>query len=145
MRANTRRAGSTDVELVGELYQAFAVRDLERIRAAIAPDFVMEQTDLLPWGGRRHGPEGFFEFLRIALGHVDPVVEIDELFDAGGGRVVQIGHATGTVRAHGNRFRIRLIHVWQVRDGMLVSHRAYLDAPAMLAALRGGRDRRGRR
>lgn len=127
----------TDLEIVQGLYDAFARRDLDTIRAAIAPDFVMSQTDLLPWGGTRHGPDGFFAFLGTLLSHVDTNVEIEQLIDAGD-HVVEIGHTRGKVLAHGNEFRIRELHAWTLRAGLVTSYRVYVDVPAMLAALHGG-------
>lgn len=125
-----------DLEVVAGLYDSFARRDLDAIRAAIAPDFTMTQTDQLPWGGTRRGPDGFFGFLGTLLGHVDPTVEVEQLIDAGD-HVVEIGYSRGTVLAHGNAFRVREIHAWTVRDGLVTSYRVYVDTPAMLAALRG--------
>jgi ketosteroid isomerase-like protein len=126
----------SDVEIVRELYAAFARRDLDFIRAALHPDFVMEQSDLLPWGGRRHGLDGFFAFLGTLLSHVAPTVETEALFDAGD-HVVQVGVTHGTVLAHGTPFRLREIHAWQLREGMITSYRVYVDVPAMVAALEG--------
>lgn len=127
----------SDLEIMRSIYAAFARRDLETIRAAIHPEFVMEQSDLLPWGGRRHGPDGFFAFLGTLLSHIGPTVETEALFDAGD-HVVQVGYTQGTVLAHGTPFRVREVHAWQLRDGMITSYRVYVDVPGMLAALQRG-------
>ncbi|HTF54126.1 MAG TPA: nuclear transport factor 2 family protein [Pseudonocardia sp.] len=125
---------SSDLEIMRGVYDAFARRDLDTIRAAIHPDFVMEQSTALPWGGVRHGPDGFFAFLGALLSHVDPTVAIEDLFDAGD-HVVQVGHTSGTVLDTGAPFRAREVHVWQLRDGLITSYRVLIDVPAMLAAL----------
>jgi ketosteroid isomerase-like protein len=125
-----------DLDVVRGLYDSFARRDLDAIRAAIAADFTMTQTDQLPWGGTRQGPDGFFGFLGTLLSHIDPTLEIEQLIDAGD-HIVEIGHSHGTVLAHGNTFRVREIHVWTVSDSLVTSYRVYVDTPAMLAALRG--------
>lgn len=126
----------TDLDVVRGLYDSFARRDLDAIRTAIAPDFTMTQTDQLPWGGTRQGPDGFFGFLSTLLSHIDPTLEIEQLIDAGD-HIVEIGHSRGTVLAHGNSFRVREIHAWTLRDSLVTSYRVYVDTPAMLAALRG--------
>ncbi|TDV57876.1 nuclear transport factor 2 family protein [Actinophytocola oryzae] len=126
----------TDLEIVSGLYEAFGVRDLDTIRAAIAPDFTMTQTDRLPWGGTHRGPDGFFGFLGTLLSHLEPTLEIEALYDAGD-HIVEVGHTTGTVLAHGNTFRLREIHTWTLRDGLVTSYHVYVDTPAMTAALRG--------
>lgn len=127
---------NTDLDTLRGAYDAFARRDLDAIKAALHPDFVMEQAAPLPWAGTRSGPEGFFAFLGSLLSHIDPVLEIEELYDAGD-RIVQVGHTTGTVLASGRAFRVREVHVWQVRDGLLASFTVYIDAAAMRAALEG--------
>jgi uncharacterized protein len=128
---------NTDLETLRNLYDAFARRDLDTIRAVIHPEFVMYQSEALPWGGQRHGPEGLFAFLGELLSYVEPTLEIEELFDAGD-RVVEVGHSTGVVHATGARFRVRELHVWQLREGLVISYEVYVDVAAMLAALRGG-------
>ncbi len=125
-----------NVALVRGLYEAFARRDLDAIRAVLAPDVVVEQTSALPWGGRRVGVEGFEAFIGSLLSHLDTTLEIGEFLDAGD-HVVEIGHTRGRVLASGTGFRLREVHVWGVRDGKVVSYRAYVDAPGMLAALAG--------
>lgn len=127
---------TTDLDLVREAYAAFARRDLDAIKAALHPDFVMEQAADLPWAGTRSGPDGFFAFLGSLLSYIDPVLEIGDLYDAGG-RIVQAGFTTGTVLASGASFRVREVHVWQVVDGLLASFTVYIDAAAMRAAIDG--------
>jgi ketosteroid isomerase-like protein len=125
-----------EVDTIRDLYTAFERRDLDTIRAAIPPDFTMWQSELLPWGGHRRGPDGFFAFLGSLLSYVESNVEISALYSSGQ-HVVQMGHTTGTVHAHGNTFRVPEVHIWQVRAGRPVSYEVHLDTPAMLAALRG--------
>lgn len=127
---------TTDLELVREAYTAFARRDLDAIKAALHPEFVMEQSADLPWAGTRSGPDGFFAFLGSLLSYIDPVLEVEDLYDAGD-RIVQVGHTTGTVLAGGASFRVREVHVWRVVDGQLAAFTVYVDAAAMRAALAG--------
>lgn len=129
---------AADLETMRGLYDAFARRDLDSLRAAIHPSFVMEQSEVFPWGGKCRGPDGFFAFLGSLLSYVDPTLEIEDLFDAGD-HIVQVGYTTGTVLAHGTPFRVRELHIWQLRDGLLTSYQIHVDAAAMLAALRGER------
>ncbi|MFI6538582.1 nuclear transport factor 2 family protein [Nonomuraea sp. NPDC050547] len=128
---------TANLKIVQGLYAAFAGRDLETIRAAIHPEFVMRQSDLLPWGGRRRGPDGFLAFLGTLLSHVDPALDVEALYDAGD-HIVQFGYSHGTVIAHGTPFRVPEVHVWQLRDGLITSYQVYVDVPAVLAALTDG-------
>ncbi|MFC4945326.1 nuclear transport factor 2 family protein [Pseudonocardia sp. GCM10023141] len=127
---------TTDLDTVRELYAAFARRDLDTIRAAIHPDFVMRQSEVLPWGGTHRGPDGFFAFLGTLLSHIDSTLEIEQLYDSGD-HVVEVGYTVGTVHATGTPYRIREVHIWQLREGLLTSYEVHLDVERMLAALRG--------
>jgi len=133
---------STEVELLCEFYDALARRDYEQLRAAVHPDFMMEISDELPWGGVRYGPDGFLAFVSDLFSSIDPVLEIGELFDAGD-LIVQIGYLAGTVISDGTPFRARMIHIWQLRDELIFFHRGYVDMPLMLAALEGGHGANG--
>ena len=41
------------VEIIAELYEALARRDLPTIMNLMAPDIIVSQTALLPWGGQK--------------------------------------------------------------------------------------------
>jgi uncharacterized protein len=125
-----------NVAFVRDLYDAFARRDIDALLAALAPDVVIEQTSLLPWGGRHLGAEGFGVFVTRLLAHLDTTLEVGELVPAGD-HVVEIGHSRGRVLANGADYRVREVHLWEVRDGKVVAFHAYADTPAMLAALNG--------
>ena len=120
--------------LIRKLYDAMAARDLDTIVSLVDPDLTIVQTPELPWGGEHEGLEGLATFYGVLTETVNSKVEHDELFVAGN-RVVQIGRTRGTVVSSGHPFDIREVHIWTVRDGMIVRFEAYIDTPAMLAAL----------
>lgn len=127
-------AASANVEVIAALYRAFAARDFPTVLSLISPEITLRQTELLPWGGRFEGIEGYRRFAELLLGHVDSVVTPEEYVDAGD-RVVAIARTRGHVRASGQPFDLRAVHVWGVRDGKAVSFEPYIDTPGMLAAL----------
>lgn len=132
--AETPAGETTAVATMRRLYEAFERRDLDTVRAAIHPDFVMHQTELLPWGGTHRGPDGYFAFLGTLFSYIETTVQIDEMYDSGD-HVVQIGYTNGRVIATGRPFRLREVHLWQLEDGLITSWAVHLDARAMLAAL----------
>ena len=120
--------------VVERFYAAMAAGDIEGILAALDPQVVVRQAEVLPWGGRFEGHDGFLEFGAALLSTIESKVEIDALFEAGD-HVVQRGRTRGTVRATGAPFDIAEVHVHTVRDGRIVASEMYIDTPAMLAAL----------
>jgi ketosteroid isomerase-like protein len=123
-------------ELLARTYRAIGERDLETVVAIIDPSITIWQTEELPWGGSYVGLDGFAEFFGKLTGTITSSVEVEDIYEAGD-HVVQIGFTRGTVNATGVAFDVREAHVWEVRDGKAVSFRAYIDTPAMLAALDG--------
>jgi uncharacterized protein len=123
-------------ELLARTYRAIGERDLETVVAIIDPSITIWQTEELPWGGSYVGLDGFAEFFGKLAGTITSSVEVEDIYEAGD-HVVQIGFTRGTVNATGVAFDVREAHVWEIRDGKAVSFRAYIDTPAMLAALDG--------
>ncbi|MFI6869549.1 nuclear transport factor 2 family protein [Nocardia sp. NPDC050406] len=123
----------SDLDLIAQVYRAFDTRDLTLVERLFAPDIQIRQTTELPWGGHYRGRPGAVEFLTKLLAHVDSKVLHERTFQAGD-RVVQIGRSVGNTLA-GNAFDVPEVHVWQVRDGLVVGFEAYVDTPALRAAL----------
>jgi uncharacterized protein len=134
MPSGYRRDVTDKTELLERMYRAFGERDLETIASLLDPAITIWQTEELPWGGRYEGLDGFAAFFGKLSGTITSQVAVDDIYEAGD-HVVQMGFTRGTVNATGVEFDVREVHVWEVRDGKAVSFRAYIDTPAMLAAL----------
>jgi hypothetical protein len=124
----------SNIEIIRELYAAFAAKGLDRILELCDPDCVVFQDDALPWGGRYEGLDGIATFGLALGGTVDSVVTADGLFEAGD-RVIQFGRSRGTVLANGAVFDMPEVHVWTLRNGMITAAEFYTDTRAMLDAL----------
>lgn len=123
------------VEIITELYEALARRDLPAIQSLIDPEIIVSQTELLPWGGEYHGLEGVQQFFTQLFGCIESQLAVEEFVDAGD-RVIVIGSARGRVRATGAPFNVRAVHVWTVKGGRGVRFEPNVDTPKMLEALR---------
>ena len=120
--------------LVRRMYAAFAAADIGVILELADPAIEVIQAEELPWGGHHRGHDGFGAFMLGLIGSIESTVTHHELF-AAGDRVVQVGRTAGTVKSNGAPFDIPEVHVWTLRDGRVVRFEAYIDTPAMLAAL----------
>lgn len=123
-----------NTEIILNLYEAFARRDVEAIMKLTDEEIAVTQTDLLPWGGEFHGHEGLQTFFGKLLANIDSQVEPQEFIEAGN-RVVVLGRTRGTVRKNGKSFDVRICHVWKIRSGKGARFEAYIDTPQMLEAL----------
>lgn len=125
-----------NVELVRSGYRAYARRDFPGVFALLHRDVEIYQTELLPWGGTYRGHEQAREFFRRLNEHTEGQPEPAEFISAGAD-VVASGRLRGRARATGRAFDLSIVHLWTVREGLIVRFAAYIDTPAMLAALRG--------
>ncbi len=124
-----------NIQLVKDLYAAFARRDTPAILAKIAPDFEAIQSTEIPWGGHYRGPDGLLQFFTKLTSHLNnEALPIERYLDAGD-HVVAVGRTQGTVRANGKRFDVPLAHVWKIENGHIVRFTPYIDNPTMLASL----------
>ncbi|HJQ30665.1 MAG TPA: nuclear transport factor 2 family protein [Pyrinomonadaceae bacterium] len=126
-----------NVELIRRGYEAYARRDFAAVFALLHPEVEIYQTDSLPWGGTYRGHEQAREFFRRLSEQTEGGPEPAE-FLAAGDDVVATGRLRGRVRANGRPFDLAIAHLWTVREGKIVRFAAYIDTPAMLAALGGG-------
>jgi uncharacterized protein len=125
------------LEIVSEIYEALARRDLAALLSLIDPKIIVSQTEALPWGGEYLGFEGVQEFFTELYRNIDSQLAVDEFVDAGD-KVIVIGSTRGRVRANGAIFNIRAVHLWTVTGGRAVRFESYIDTPKMLEVL--GRD-----
>lgn len=125
---------NTEIDIVQQNYAALERGDVPALLALSSPDITVYQSELLPWGGQRHGHAGLLEFLQTVMANLDSHVEAGELY-AAGDRVVQLGRTRGTARATGKTFDAAETHIWQVRDGKIVAFEAYVDTDELCRAI----------
>jgi hypothetical protein len=59
----------TPLDIVRDVYDAFARQDLDAVLELVDPAIVVTQDPALPWGGHYVGREGFGEFAVARLPH----------------------------------------------------------------------------
>jgi uncharacterized protein len=101
------------------LYEAFASRDVEALRDALADDFVGQVSGGMPLGvGGEH--RGRDAMIRDVWSKVFATYEInvdaERFYASGDDHVVAVGHYRGTVRASGQPIEASFAHVLTIRD-----------------------------
>jgi ketosteroid isomerase-like protein len=130
--------GRTDIDVVKEVYAAFAARDIERVEALLHPDvvFIAVTGGIVGRTEPYRGHEGMREYFSDVARVWDELVltprEFEEVRDA-----ILV---TGRVSA---RSPSRMISgstgwVWRVRHGLVVYARVYASAAEARAAVRKG-------
>ena len=122
------------LEIVSEIYKALARRDLPAVLSLIDSKIVVIQSELLPWGGEYIGFEGIQQFFTRLFGTIDSQLAVEEFVDVGD-KVIVIGFSRGHVRATGERFHLRAVHIWTVSGSRAVRFESHIDTPKMLELL----------
>jgi ketosteroid isomerase-like protein len=130
--------GRSDIEVVQEVYAAFAARDIERVEAVLDPDvvFIAVTGGILGRTEPYRGHEGMREYFRDVGRVWDELVLTPREFEQVGDEIL----VTGRVSA---RSPSRMISgstgwVWRVRNGLVVYVRVYASAAEAIAAVRPG-------
>ncbi len=123
-----------NVDTIRSLYDGYRRKDIAAIFQVFAPDIEVYQSESLPWGGRYRGHEQVSDYFGKIVHHIDSVVDLDEIIDAGD-HVVAIGRSRGRLKANGREVEVAVAHVWAMRDGKAVRGEIYIDTPKMLNAL----------
>lgn len=128
-----------NASLVREAYAAFNAKDLSRMKAVIVPDGKMQSV---PFGSTL----GFLEYFENwAHAFPDGRIELQTVVSEGNWVVAEfVGRGTqtgalrgpgGTLPASNRKAEIRMVEIYEVRDGKLATGRAYFDAAQFLAQL----------
>jgi ketosteroid isomerase-like protein len=139
------------VRIVGELQSVLAGKDIvaalgnadedRRVRDVLAtlatPDFevLMIGPEYLPTQQQRSGPDGFAEVWDDWTSPFDEFrIEIDEVIDAGSGRVVTMVRQIGKTKTGGVEVETAAAAVWTIRNRKLARVEFHLDRDSALRA-----------
>jgi ketosteroid isomerase-like protein len=127
--------GRSDIDVVKEVYAAFAERDLERVAALLDPDvvFIAVTGGIIGRTEPYRGHEGMREYFSDVARVWDELILSPREFEHVGDAIL----VTGRVSA---RSPSRMISgstgwVWRVRDGLVVYVRVYASAAEARAAV----------
>lgn len=125
-----------NVEIVRRAYEHFRERR-DFLAEAFHPDFVWDMSTFRGWPERRTYPgiEGASEFLTEWLAAWDEwELELEEMHDAGGERVVAIVRQQGRSKATGLPVDMRFAQVWTLSNGKQVRMEMYATPDEALEA-----------
>ena len=130
------------IQIVTEMYAAFASRDESRLRELLAPEVEWIQCPGFPGGGRHHGVEEVLENVFGALRSEwrDWRVEVDEYLDAVRS-VVVLGRYVGTHGRTGRSMEAVFAHVYDVESGQITRFRQFTDTVPVVEAARASTSR----
>ncbi|WP_329458987.1 nuclear transport factor 2 family protein [Streptomyces sp. NBC_01497] len=134
MSNGTETTTERPAEIVRGLYAALSTGDVPGVLARLAPDVIVDEPRLLPYGGVHRGREAFVQSVLGAMtGHADVAITGAEVFEGPAGVV---GTLTGALTAHttGEEFPLTMVEIHQVEGGAVRTIDVYIKNPDELAA-----------
>ena len=128
--------GRSDIDVVKEVFAAFAARDAERVVAALDPDvvFIAVTGGILGRTEPYRGHEGMREYFRDVERVWDELILSPSEFEEVGDAILVTGRVSA--RSPARTISGSTGWVWRVRDGLVVYVRVYASAAEAAAAVR---------
>jgi uncharacterized protein len=128
--------GRSDIDVVKEVFAAFAARDAERVVAALDPDvvFIAVTGGILGRTEPYRGHEGLREYFRDVERVWDELILSPREFEEVGDAILVTGRVSA--RSPARTISGSTGWVWRVRDGLVVYVRVYASAAEAAAAVR---------
>jgi uncharacterized protein len=124
-----------NVEVIESLWEAFGKGDKDRAASMLAPNAEIVSPERLPWGGVYEGPDGFGEFLAALERGIGGLKSKPlKILGADDNHVVVLAQTTGQ-GASGARIDIRMVWLYELREGAVTRAEAFTDTAAILEAL----------
>ncbi|MDQ6787159.1 MAG: nuclear transport factor 2 family protein [Acidobacteriota bacterium] len=125
-----------NLELVKNLYQAFAQGDVPSVLALLDENIVWTEAEGFPYGGTYNGHEAVVSnvFMKLATEWDDYRVEPNDFLDADN-RIVALGNYSGAYKKTGKSMRAPFAHVWTIENGKATKFVQYTDTLKVSEAL----------
>jgi ketosteroid isomerase-like protein len=129
-----------NVDLIKNLYAAFARGDAAAVVGAMDPNIVWNEAENFPYADRNPyvGPGAIGEgiFFRLATEWDGFRAQPSEFLDAGD-TVVAFGRYKGTYKATGSALNAQFAHVWHLRDAKITTFQQYTDTAQAVRIVKG--------
>ena len=125
-----------NVELIKNLYQAFAAGDIPAVLQSFDENIEWTEAEGFPYGGTYRGGEAVLQnvFMKFATEWTDFKAMPDEFLDAGE-RIVTLGNYSGSYNQTGKSMNVPFAHVWTLESGKIVKFVQYTDTLKVSEAL----------
>jgi ketosteroid isomerase-like protein len=129
-----------NVALVLSVYDAFRRGDIAAVLNHLDPqaDLNFEGPSAIPWAGNRHGREDWAKYFQAIGENLDEVTLTMEPFAVQGDNVVTAGRYQARVKLTGKRIDSPLVHLWTIRNAMVVRCQELTDTATEAAACTAG-------
>jgi ketosteroid isomerase-like protein len=128
-----------NVQIVEDVYAAFARGDVAAVLAAMTDDVEWHEAEGMPYGGVYRGGDAVAQNVLgpITTDILDFAVTPAEMI-ASGDTVAVVVRYTGTGKNTGEELDLQVVHIWNVRDGKIERFRQFADTAKFLEVVPAG-------
>lgn len=128
---------TSPADVVRRQYLASAARDLNALRATLAPDVEWTEMAGFPLAGTYRTPSGVTSSVMEKLGEEwDDWAAHDDTYVVDGENVVVLARYTAVNKATGKSLAVRVAHHFVVRGGLIVRFEQFADTAKVRDAMR---------
>lgn len=133
-------SGQSNADLILSLYDEFRRGDIAAVMSHLDPqaELVFEGSSDIPWSGNRHGHDGWAQFFQTLSEHLDEITLLLEPFAVQGDHLVVAGRYQARVKRNGKRIDSPLVHLWTLRNGLVMRCQEMTNTAAEVAACLAG-------
>lgn len=118
-----------NIEIVKQVYEAFAKRDINAILNLLSPDVEWGEpaNPFNPAAGTRHGHNGFLEWLNIGRQSEEIVALEPKKLLTDNNSVAVVGYTKCIVKPTGKSYETDFVHLVTLKDGMIIRFQEFFD------------------
>jgi ketosteroid isomerase-like protein len=127
-----------NIEIVKQVYEAFAKRDINAILNLLSPDVEWGEPSnpFNPAAGTRHGHKGFLEWLEVGRQSEEIVVLEPKKFLTDNDTVAVVGYTKCIAKPTGKSYETDFVHLVTLKDGKIIRFQEFFDTYAAVEAFR---------
>lgn len=128
---------TSNLQIVQQLYTAFATKDREALLHILSPDIEWNQNEGFPGGGRHVGATTVLDnvFAKFRVEWETWEAPVREWLDAGD-TIVAIGEYRGKHKGTGKTMQAAFAHIYRVTSGRITKFQQFTDTAMIAEAMR---------
>jgi uncharacterized protein len=137
---NNKPAKEKDVEIVQNIYAAFAKGDIPNVLQKFDQKIVWNEAENFPYadGNPYIGPEAVLEGVFKRLGGEWDYWNLTEqkYYEANSGEIIVTGRYKAKNKMTGKEINVQFVHMWTLVDGLVTNFQQYADTYQAVEAMK---------
>jgi ketosteroid isomerase-like protein len=137
---NNKPAKEKDVEIVQNMYAAFAKGDVPAVLQKFDPKIIWNEAENFPYadGNPYIGPQAVLEGVFARLGAEWEYWNLTEktYYEANSGEIIVTGRYKAKNKITSKEINVQFVHMWTLNDGLVTKFQQYADTFQVVEAMK---------